>query len=126
MTPPRKDPTRPVKAYQDDTDGNQFAAVANDTFNQRVSEWPKYIAVFITLLGMIVGAAVWASNAHDNLKSFVMDQDVSVESNIKAEIREQYVPKYEFTAVQQILENQKLTLEKIEGKLDKVLEKPPR
>ncbi len=131
MTPPRKDPTRPVKTHPSEADGNTATSsvtptsiVVDRAITQKIGEWPKYVAVLITIIGMIVGATVWASSSHDQLKSFTLERDYATEIEIKNSVKEQYVPKHEFSAMEQNLADQKATLEKIENKLDRILEQP--
>jgi Tfp pilus assembly protein PilO len=90
---------------------------------KKLNEWLKYIPIFITIISLSVGAAVWASSAHDSIKSWTLDENSAIKTELKATMQEQYVPLHEFTRVQQCLEDQQNNLEKIENKLDKILDK---
>lgn len=83
----------------------------------------KFLTFVITLIGLIVGTALWATNSHAEIKSWTAEQDYVTKQELNTKMKEQYVPLHEFTKVQQSLEDQCDNLDKIEKKLDKVLEK---
>lgn len=132
MNPPRKGPNtqkihlppRGDPPTAKDTPVSIPPAALDKALSKKMAEWPKWVAVFVTLIGMIVGAAVWASSEHDTLKSYTIERDFAMETTIKADVKEQYVQRHEYTAMEQCLKDQKLTLDKIEAKLDKLLEQP--
>lgn len=90
--------------------------------SNRLSDWPKFIAVFLTIIGMVVGMAIWASNSHAEIKGWTAEQDYVTKTELKDTMKEQYVPLHEFTKVKQSLEDLKSDSGKIEQKLDTVLE----
>lgn len=90
--------------------------------SSRLSDWPKFIAVFLTIISMAVGMAIWASSSHAEIKGWTAEQDYVTKTELKDTMKEQYVPLYEFTKVKQSLEDLKADSGKIEQKLDAVLE----
>jgi Tfp pilus assembly protein PilO len=100
------------------------ASIAVDrALYKRLSDWPKVLAVFLTIVGMAVGMAVWASNSHAEIKGWTAEQDYVTKTELKETMKEQYVPLHEFTKVKQSLEDLKEDSRQIEKKLDKVLDK---
>jgi Tfp pilus assembly protein PilO len=111
----------PVK--RDDKVVELAKASIDNIATKKINEWLKYIPIFITIISLSVGAAVWASSAHDGIKSWTLDENSAIKTELKATMQEQYVPLHEFTRVQQCLEDQQNNLEKIENKLDRILDK---
>ena len=89
----------------------------------RTSDWPKYISLILLVLSLVVGMSIWATNSHAEIKDWTAGQDFVTKQELKEVMKEQYVPLYEFTKVQESLKNLKENTVKIEKKLDKVLEK---
>ena len=94
-----------------------------------ISGWKQTIVIVLTVIAMAVGAALWASNAHAEIKDWTAEQDFVTKSELKEVIKEQYVPRYEFVIVKEKLENHEKqhlllqkTLDKIEEKMDKITE----
>jgi hypothetical protein len=99
------------------------AIAVDKALSRRTSEWLKYLTVILTVIGMVVCMAVWASNSHADIKSWTAEQDHVTKTELKGVIKEQYVPLHEFTQVKQSLTDLKEDSEKIENKLDRVLDK---
>ena len=97
---------------------------SSEVVNGRISATLlKAIGLFLTIIGMVVCMAIWASNSHAEIKSWTADQDYDTKQEVKETMREQYVPLHQFTKVQQRLEDNKEDLKRIEKKLDRVLDR---
>ncbi len=90
--------------------------------SRKLADWPKYLTLFLAVISLTVGMAVWASNSHAEIKDWTAGQDFVTKQELRTVMKEQYVPLHEFTKVKQSLEDHKKNLEKIETKLDKVLD----
>lgn len=88
-----------------------------------VTDWKQTVAMILTIVAMSVGAALWASNAHANLKDWTSEQDFVTQRELKEIIREQYVPRYEFVVVKEKLDNTEEKLDTLQKTLDKLSEK---
>ena len=93
----------------------------NRALNKRLSDWPKYITLFLTVVSLTVGMAIWATSSHAEIKDWTAAQDFVTKEELKEVMKEQYVPLHEFTKVKQSLDDTKIQLNKMESKLDKVL-----
>lgn len=89
------------------------------------NRWIDVAVVILTLISMLVGAAVWASNQHIDLKEWTAEQDYVTQNELKEVIKEQYVPRHEFAIVREKLENHEdnhlqliKTLDKLSEKID--------
>jgi len=89
--------------------------------NKHFSDWPKYISIFLTIITLFVGMAIWATNSHAEIKDWTSGQDFVTKEELKEVMKERYVPLHEFTKVKQSLDDTKIQLNKMETKLDKVL-----
>lgn len=113
-----------TQSLNDPTSRQTPTSILVDRFlGNRFSEWIKVLAVLLTIIGMVVTITVWANNSHAEIKSWTSEQDYVTKTELKDTMKEQYVPLHEFTKVQQSLKDQKEDLQKIEKKLDQVLEK---
>ena len=90
--------------------------------NKRSSDWPKYAVLLLSIIASVVGVAIWATGAHASIRDWTAEQDFVTKAELRDVMKEQYVPLHEFTKVQQCLEDQSRQFEKIEIKLDKVLD----
>ena len=63
----------------------------------------KYLSLIFTVLGLIVGMVVWASTEHADIKDWTLDKDHDTKIELRADIKEKYVPKHEFIEVKIIL-----------------------
>ena len=86
----------------------------------------KYLSLLLTVIGLIVGMVVWASTEHATIKDWTLDKDHDTRIELRADIKDKYVPKHEFIEVKTILkEHQEMhkklddLLYRIEKKLDK-------
>jgi septal ring factor EnvC (AmiA/AmiB activator) len=87
------------------------------------SKWTDVVAIVLTVLSMMVGAVVWASSQHIELKEWTAEQDFVTQNELKEVIKEQYVPRHEFAIVGQKLENYEDNHKQIIKTLDKLSEK---
>ena len=91
--------------------------------SKKFSDWPKWITLFLLILSLAIGAVMWATNSHASIKSWTAGQDYVTKEELKDTMKEQYVPLHRFTKVEQILKEQGKDLDKIEEKVDKILDK---
>jgi len=115
MTPPESQDTN-------DITGVIAVEQINNEVRKHMSEWPKYIVIVLTIISIAVGAAIWATSAHAAIRSWTAEQDFVTKSELRDVMKEQYVPLHEFTKVQQCLDDYRSNLEKMDKKLDKVLD----
>jgi hypothetical protein len=78
----------------------------------------KYIGIIITIVGMMIGATLYISNSHADIKSWTLDQDSVKTEQLMKGIEKHYVPKSDFIEVKTDLKHMKSLLERIERKLD--------
>ena len=69
------------------------------------SDWTQFIAIVLTMVGMVVGAAIYTTNADAEIKDWTVEQDFVTKEELKEIIKEQYVPKHEFAVVKSELKN---------------------
>ena len=118
----------PPPIPHDPTDIREITgAIATEQIGQlmemkRNSNWPKYITLFLTTAAMLVGMVMWATGAHTELRSWTIEQDFVTKAELREVMEKRYVPLHEFTKVQQSLDDYKNDLEKMDKKLDKVLD----
>jgi len=92
--------------------------------------WLKLIPIFLTIVGMLIAAVVWANNSNSALQSRMDQKD----RELLADAKESLVKKEEFTRVQECLDNTKASLSEIKSeqkyqrdKMDEILRRlPPR
>lgn len=111
MTPPRRDTTQKVPVQTE----------VCEAIDKKMAKWPAIISILIALIGSIIAAVTWANTSHDQIKSWTLSQISVSNTSVKETVKEQYTPKYEFSAVKQSLEDQKALLEKMDKKLDEVI-----
>ena len=88
-----------------------------------VQDWKQTIAMLLTVVAMAVGAALWASNAHADIKEWTTEQDFVTQKELKEIIKEQYVKKEDFVIVKEKLENNEKQHVELQKTLDKLSEK---
>lgn len=91
------------------------------------TKFVELLPIFLMLLSLIGGAAVWASGEHKNIRDWTAEQDFVTKTELKEIIKEQYVPRHEFVVVVEKLEQNKKEheeiikyLDKLDKKLDKI------
>lgn len=91
------------------------------------NDWRQTIVMILTVIGMAVGAALWATSAHAEIKDWTAEQDFVTKTELTEIIKEQYVKREDFVVVKANLKNlcekhdQLLnTLEKMDRKLDRL------
>jgi len=92
----------------------------DEVMTKRFSEWPKYITLFLTVLTLAVGMAIWATNAHSEIKDWTAEQDFVTKQELKEIMKEQYVPVREFVKVQTSLDNHIKQHEQLQKSIDKL------
>ena len=108
---------------------DQTIRTIDDAINKRFSEWPKYITLFLTVLTLAVGMAIWATDAHSDIKTWTAEQDFVTKQELKDVMKEQYVPVKEFVKVQTSLDlhvQQHRQLQESMNKLEKKLDRLER
>jgi hypothetical protein len=78
----------------------------------------KYISIFLTVLGLAVGAIWYMSNAHAEIKNWTLEQDSVRTEQVVENIEKHYVPKEDFIELKTDIKHIKKTLDKMERKLD--------
>lgn len=96
--------------------------VVDRAIERRLSNWPAILTFFLTVLGLTVGMAVWASNSHADIKDWTAGQDFVTKQELKNTMKDHYVPLHEFAKVKQSLDDHKVAHEQMEKKLDRVLD----
>ncbi len=79
----------------------------------------KYIAITLTIIGMLVGATWLVTNAHAEIKSWTLGQDSVRTEQVLENIEKHYVSKEDFIELKTDLKYIKKSLDKIERKLDR-------
>ena len=86
-----------------------------------------WITIALTVLTLLIGATVWASSEHAEIKDWTAEQDFVTKTELRDVMKDQDVPKHEFSKVEQSLEDTRDqiiriqdTLEKMDDKLDKI------
>jgi hypothetical protein len=79
----------------------------------------KYLAIGLTLIGMLVGATWLISNAHAEIKNWTLDQDSVRTEQVLRDTERHYVPKEDFVRIETDIKYIKESLKKIEQKLDR-------
>lgn len=85
----------------------------------------KFILTILTIVGLAIGCAIWATSAHAEIKDWASTQDFVTRSELKEIMKEQYVPMTKFVKVETQLEraikdNQRIleSLHEVNDKLD--------
>ena len=64
----------------------------------------KYLAIGLTILGMLVGATWLVSDALADTKSWTLKQDAAIKEEVLNNVDRHYVPKEDFTKVEAQIE----------------------
>jgi len=91
--------------------------------------WIQLIVLVLSLVTIIVGAAIWATSAHAEIKDWTIDKTSATTKEVKEDIKEYYVQKREFIEVKIILDEHKKQHNRLEtmlSKMDKKLERENR
>lgn len=101
-----------VEAYEKNNKSNDNSAT-------------KTVGIMLTLISLLVGAAIWATTAHADIKDWTAEQDYVTRKQLTDAFKESYVKREEFAKVETNLENlcekhEALinTLDKMNNKLD--------
>ena len=98
----------------------------------KVNDLIKLIPIFITIIGLLIGTFTWATSQHSDLREKIISGNDTIrqqlKEDIKSNIKELYVPRYEFSVQkEQIKELQKQNnviidnISKLDNKIDKML-----
>lgn len=74
----------------------------------------RWVGLLVTIIVLFVGAALWASNEHSNLRKDFLHKET---------ISDTYTKKEDFARMEQDLKNAREDLREIKEKLDKLLER---
>ena len=85
-------------------------------------DWSKWIVIVLTILSLSVAAAVWASSEHGSIKSWTAEQDYVTKQEVVQSVEKRYVPKENFSRVEQSISDQKEDIKEIKDKVDKIFE----
>jgi len=85
-------------------------------------DWPKWIGLILTILSLTVAAVVWASSEHSDIRAWTADQDYVTKQELQKSFEKQYVPKEDFSRLDQSLCDQKEDIKEIKDKVDKIFE----
>jgi hypothetical protein len=95
--------------------------------DKKISEWPKYVTLFLTFVGMIIGGAIWETNAHVAIKDWTAEQQYVTKQELKEVMKERYAPLTDLIKLQSCIENHlnqqqqlKETLDKFQRQLDRI------
>ena len=80
----------------------------------------KWIGLALTIITLIVGTVVWASNSHTDLENRADMHDRILEKDMKETMRYQYTPLHEFTKMEQKIDNQTSNIKDNSNKIDKI------
>ena len=103
---------------------NDKIAVAVDSALSRRPQTDilKWVSLLITLISITVGTVVWAYNQTAEIRDWTAQQNTAIKIELETTVEKHYVPKSEFTRVEQKLNDQKETMQEIKVKLDRLLE----
>lgn len=101
------------------TDTDDKIAVA---IKESQADWPKWIAIILTVLSLTIAAVVWASTEHADIKTWTAEQDYVTKQELSKSFEKQYVPKEDFSRVEQSISDQKEDIKEIKNKVDKIFE----
>lgn len=94
----------------------------NLSVKRNIMDWLKFIPIILTIITITVGAAIWASTEHSDIKAWTLDQDNATKSEIKESSEKRFVPKEDFSRIDENMKRQKEDIKEIKDKLDKLLE----
>jgi len=86
----------------------------------------KFILTLMTIIALVIGAFVWASDKHSNLKGEIAEQDFATKAELKETFKEQYAPATRMIKLETLLEETRRTNEKILEKLEQLEQKIER
>ena len=82
----------------------------------------KVIAVFLTALGMVAGAAIWASAAHSEVDANATAKDAVQSSELKKHMEESYTKKTDHVRLEQAFVDQKEDVREIKQGVNDIKE----
>lgn len=78
----------------------------------------RIIVIFLTIVGMAVGAVAWASSEHLSLKDFAIERDCVIKQELRDRGDQRYVPKENFSRVETRQQNMMERIKGIESKVN--------
>jgi hypothetical protein len=71
-----------------------------------------WVTVVVAIVGSFVAAAVWAADEHETIRSWVIDQDIAKQTELKSDTSEKYIKQTEYKEdITQLDERQKFIKE---------------
>ena len=89
---------------------------------KKYPEWTRWIGTFLTVLTLSITAVVWASSEHSSIKSWMLDQSNTIKKELQNDSEKNYVPKEDFSRIDQSIRDQKEDIKEIKDKLDKIFD----
>ena len=86
------------------------------------SEWLKWIPIIIAVVSLVTGAVVWANSEHTDIKAWTTQKNYVTTKDLEKSFEKQYVPKEDFSRIEQSIKDQKDDIKEIKEKLDKILD----
>jgi hypothetical protein len=83
----------------------------------------KHIGIALTIVGMIVGSAVWVMAADSSDRQFAIDQANAVKQDVDKLIQNYYASKEDVGRIQEKLEEQNRKIDEANKKLDKIIDR---
>ena len=80
----------------------------------------KLISLLVTIACLTAGVVVWATTAHDALKSAATAADITTKREVMEEVKERYVPNTEFVEVRTEQKQIKKEVDDISNKVDEM------
>lgn len=104
------------------TTEDKITAAVDSAFLRRPNDLVKWIGIFATVISLTVGTVAWAYTQTGTLKDWTAEQNYATKKEISDMIDKYYVPKADFTRMEQKLNTNSETLKEIKAKLDRLLE----
>ncbi len=87
------------------------------------SFWSWLIGTLIVILTVVVAITVWAMTEHNELKDFTIQQDNVIKREVMEQASDKFVPKEDFSRLEERMKNQSQSQERMEKKIDKIYDK---
>lgn len=83
----------------------------------------KWLVMILTIVAFAVGAVLWATNSHSELREWTAEQDFVTKTELKEMMKDQYVPFYIYIETITKLKNKCESSDKIELRLNRIEKK---
>lgn len=115
---------KPIRSRQEpekETTGSVTINFPPETKAAPTESFPSkapWVSVIVTVIALLVAAAVWASTEHLNIKDWAAEKNYDTKKEVLELVEKQYVPKSEFSEIR--VEQQHLVkdMEVVKSKLD--------